>query len=250
MSASLRFCCAVPVGRWHPLLPEAMASLAAQEAALYVAVMDASADPRVRTALEASGIDFAYYREGPDGGQAAAIAEGWRETPGDVLFWLNADDQLAIGALARVEAEMMTDDRPDIVFGGSDFVDLNGRRIGAHDQVAEPTDLILRSNTLSQPSCFVRRSAVDRVGGLDVNLHYVMDWDLWVRLYRAGARFKRIDAVLSSVYMGEGTKTSVFALERLGEVYALVRRNTGPWAALKSVASLGLHTVRFHRSQP
>ena len=214
-----------------------------------VAVLDASGDARVSRALDESGIDFAYRREGPDAGQAAAIAEGWRATAGEVLFWLNADDRLEPGALELVATAMNAADQPDLVFGGSHFVDAGGRRIGRHDQVERPTDLILRSNTLSQPSCFVRRAAVDEVGGLDEALHYVMDWDLWARLYRAGARFKQVDAMLSSVYMGEGTKTSTFSHRRLREVFSLVRRNAGAWAALKSTVSLGLHTMRFHRSR-
>lgn len=200
-------------------------------------------------AADASGIDFAFRREGPDAGQAAAIAEGWRETEGEVIFWLNADDRLTPNALSRVGALMAGEQAPDVVFGGSDFIDLEGRRTGEHDQVADASDLLLRSNTISQPSCFARREAVERTGGLDETLHFVMDWDLWVRLYQAGARFERIEETLSEVYMGGGTKTGLASYGRLKEVFMLVNRNAGPWAAVKSTLSLGAETLRRRRTR-
>lgn len=243
MPAPLRFACAVPVGSWHPLLPETLASLKDQDAWLDVAFLDASGDPRVAEAADASGLSFAYRREGPDAGQAAAIGEGWRETSGDVVFWLNADDQLTPGALARVEAAFRSRAAPDLVFGASRFIDAAGVVTGTHVQVRDAGALLLRSNTISQPSCFVRRAAVDQVGGVDETLHYVMDWDLWVRLYIAGARFMRIEETLSAVYMGERTKTGVLNAQRLGEIFALVNANAGAWAALKSTASLVRETL-------
>lgn len=247
MSDPLRFACAVPVGFWHPLLPHALASLKDQEAPLEVALLDASGDPRVAETAEASGLSFAYRRQGPDGGQAAAITEGWRETGGDVVFWLNADDRLRPGALARVSALFQTEPGPDVVFGGSDFIDENGQIMGRHDQVGDATALLYRSNTISQPSCFARRTAVEKVGGLDERLHFVMDWDLWIRLHKSGARFERSEEILSAVFMGEGTKTSTVSPRRLREVHGLVRRHAGAWAALKSSLAVLTHTLNDRR---
>ncbi|HCY54939.1 MAG TPA: hypothetical protein DF715_05245 [Oceanicaulis sp.] len=251
MPSQLSFACAVPVGAWHPFLPEALASLALQKAQLEIALLDASSDPRVAEAADLSGIAFAYRRHGPDAGQAAAIAEGWRETRGDVLFWLNADDRLLPGALGVVAKALEgRGQTPDVVYGGSDFIDRKGRVSGCHDQVADVSELLLRSNTISQPSCFARRDAVERAGGLDESLHFVMDWDLWLRLYGTGARFKRVDKTLSAVYMGDDTKTGLLNGRRLIEVFSLVSRNAGSWAAVKSTLSLAGHTLhrRWSRS--
>lgn len=248
MSKPLRFACAVPVGEWHPFIPAALESLATQDVPLEVALLDASGDARVAKAADASGIDFAYRRSGPDNGQAAAIAEGWRETGGDIVFWLNADDRLLPGALKSVAEAFNRLSEPMVVFGGSVFIDADERRTGHHDQVAGASDLLLRSNTLSQPSCFVHRDAVERAGGLDETLHYAMDWDLWVRLYLAGERFEHVNAELSAIYMGAGTKTEVLSVKRLREVFTLVQRNAGAWAAVKSTLSLGVATLsrRWH----
>lgn len=250
MSDVLRFACAIPVGGWHPFLPAALESLAEQSVPLEVALLDASGDDRVAMAADTAGVNFTYRRSGPDAGQAAAIAEGWRETGGEIVFWLNADDRLLPGVLSQVAAAFQASEPPDVVFGGSQFINARGDVTGRHEQVADATDLLLRSNTISQPSCFVRRKAVDQVGGLNESLHYVMDWDLWVRLYRAGATFVQVNEALSAVYMGQDTKTGGLAPRRLFEVCALVNRNAGPWAALKSTVSLAGNTLHHRWGAP
>ena len=42
------------------------------------------------------------------------------------------------------------------------------------------------------PSAFFRRELFERVGGFDTSLDVCMDWDLWIRFMKAGARFRRI----------------------------------------------------------
>lgn len=239
-----RFAIAMPVGAWHPLLPAALDSLACQDAGVEIAFLDASGDPRVAAAADASGLDFTYRRTGPDAGQSAAIAEGWAHMGAPVLGWLNADDLLAPGALTTVAQAFDADPDVGVVHGGSHFIDETGCIVGSHDHAAEAGPLLYRSNLISQPSCFVRRACVEAVGGIDPSLVYTMDWELWVRLYAAGVRFRRIEQPLSCVYMGAGTKTADISPRRLREVARLVHRHAGPWNALKSTLSVALHPLR------
>ncbi|MCC5995277.1 MAG: glycosyltransferase [Oceanicaulis sp.] len=242
--AAPRFAIAMPVGAWHPLLPAALDSLRRQDMALEIAFLDASGDARVRDAADASGLDFAWRREGPDDGQAAAIAEGWAHTRAPILGWLNTDDQLTDGALAAVAALFEAHPGAGVVHGGSDFIDIEGRVTGAHGQLGEAGPLLYRANLISQPSCFVRRACVEAVGGINGALHYTMDWDLWVRLHAAGTPFVSTETVLSRVYMGEGTKTANLGVRRLWEIARLVNRHAGPWNAFKSTVSFALHPLR------
>lgn len=243
MSVAPSFAVSLPIGAWHPLLPSALESLAAQKATLEVALLDASNDKRVAQAVGASGLSLTYCRSGADRGQADAIAEGWDNTAADILFWLNADDRLCPGALSAAGNAFTSDPDLAVFFGGSDFIDAAGVVIGTHDQVADIGDLLYRSNTISQPSCFVRRNWVDRIGGLNRRLHYTMDWDLWVRLYAAGAKFQRTEDTLSQVYMGAGTKTERINFQRMLEIGRLVSRHATPWAAVKSVFAFMQHTA-------
>mgnify|MGYP006270860589 CR=1 FL=1 len=225
--ASSEIAVSMPIGGWHPLLPAALRSIALQTVPVNLAILDASGDPRVAAALDASGLEFGYRREGSDSGQAAAIAEGWRNVRGDVLAWLNADDLLVPDALSRALDVLDTDGAADAVFGDSVIIGINGEVLGVHGQVGDVDERIAVVNCISQPSCFFRRSAVNAVGGLDEALGYSMDWELWIRMQRAGCVFKRVHDHLSAVYWGVGTKTSELSPSRLFELFGHTRRHAG-----------------------
>jgi len=244
---TLTFAVSIPIGAWRPSIVQTFASLKAQTVSLNIALLDASGDQRIAEAAEASGLIFTYRRHGPDRSQSAAIDEGWREIPGDVLFWLNDDDQLQPGALEQVQTLLQADAEIDAVYAHSDFVNGKDQPHGSHDQVEAVSDLLYRSNIISQPSCFVRRAAIEAVGGLNPDLHYVMDWDLWVRLYADGARFHYMPKILSRVCMGERTKTGGITFRRLWEVFTLVNTHAGPWSACKSTLALAAHTLNERR---
>jgi len=42
--------------------------------------------------------------------------------------------------------------------------------------------MLYRVNTICQPAAFFRKSAVDSLGGLDEDLYFCMDYDLWIRM--------------------------------------------------------------------
>lgn len=220
------FCLSVPVGAYHDLLPACLASLACQRDLCSVSLLDASGDPRVRALADRYGSLFAYRRHGPDEGQAAAIVEGWRNAPGEILGWLNADDFLYPETLARVQKSFAG--RPDLTVatGHSAICDAAGRMTGYHWAVQQGAEALRLGGSISQPSCFFKREACEAVGGLDPTLHYTMDWDLWLRLLEDGAKFEFIDAPLSVVYWGEGTKTTSYGRVRRLELERLIARHT------------------------
>ena len=239
----LEYCISVPVGSYHPLLRDCLASLRAQTVPLQIALLDASGDPRVADLADHCNDCLSYRRHGPDGGQSAAILEGWDKLGGEVLGWLNADDVLLPGALEAVESRFATDPTPDIVFGHSQIVDDDGWFAGFHWNVSPSTDALPTSCTISQPSCFFKREAYERVGGLDRSLHYVMDWDLWIRLHRAGCSFGFLDEVLSSVLWSSDAKTGSLNSGRRKELMALIGSDHSIGARLNSMMGFFSHHV-------
>lgn len=45
---------------------------------------------------------LSYWQSQPDGGQSAALADGFARATGEILAWINSDDRLQPGALQRV----------------------------------------------------------------------------------------------------------------------------------------------------
>jgi len=237
---------AMPIGHWSPLFKASLTSIRRQPDVYALAIMDASNDPRVKADVQASGLTPDYWRMGPDAGQAAAIAEGWRSCDGSVLAWLNGDDMLVPHVLGRVAERFSKDPGLDVLHGHSTISDASGNYLGLHPEVRSVDDFLLRSNVISQPSCFMRREALDHIGGLDESLHYTMDWDVWARLYRAGRTFVYTDKVLSNVTWATGTKTASLPWQRLVEIYHLLRRSHPPYPASKGVLGVLLHHLAFY----
>jgi hypothetical protein len=124
----------------------------------------------------------------------------------------------------------------DVVYGDSVLVDGTDRFLGYFPAINQDISAITKECCISQPSCFVRRTAFDRIGGrLNENLHYIMDWDLWTRLYHSGAKFYYLNKPLSVVRMYEGTKTSSRSWRRFFEITRHLFLNATPWQAVRSM---------------
>ncbi|MBI1365879.1 MAG: glycosyltransferase [Alphaproteobacteria bacterium] len=244
-----RFSIAVPVGAWHDLLPANLASLRAQNVPVSVALLDASGDPRVVELADRHGDFLRYRRHGPDEGQSDAILEGWANAPGDILGWLNADDVLMPGALGLALEQFEAKSALDVVYGHSLIIDETGAMTGYHFAVEPPSARLYEAGIISQPSCFFRRKSYERAGGLDRSLHYVMDWELWIRMMKSGARFGFIDAPLSMVLWGGETKTASFNRRRREEIRSVLAAHAPEGKQGGVFRAFALHTLT-ERLQP
>ena len=163
---------------------------------------------------------------GPDGGQAEALNRGLALARGEIVGWLNADDLYVPGALASVTEAFRG--RPDagVVYGEADHIDEEGRLIDAYPVESFDAPALARRCFICQPAAFVRRSALTAAGGLDPQLHYALDYDLWIRLSRV-TRFVKIDRRLAHSRMHPGNKTLGFRREAYEETMRVLRRRYG-----------------------
>ena len=166
------------------------------------------------------------WTSGPDDGQSDAINRGFAATSGEIIAWLNADDRYLPGAIGRAVEAFMHDPTLDLVYGQAFWIDRAGRSLGPF-RYGEPWDihdLVNRTNFVQQPAAFFRRAAFDAVGGLDVDLHYVMDYDLWIRLGSGGGHARFLPEVMADVRMHAGTKTASGGLTRFLEMERMIGR--------------------------
>lgn len=213
-------------------------------------VVDGGSTDGTREVIADYADRLSWWVSEPDRGQSHALNKGFARATGDVVGWLNGDDLLTPGALRKVHDAFAVGDC-DVVCGMCRYEYPDGRVV--LDPVT-PRDLaqLPIHDPIHQPSCFWRRDWHERVGGLDEDLHFGMDWDLWLKLTRAGARFKTIDDVLS-VYVVTGiNKTSVGGARRNREMYDLLRAyNQGDRRLLTELAYRVLWPLkRMRRYQP
>lgn len=213
-------------------------------------VIDGSSRDGTREIIERYASRLSYWVSEPDRGQSHALNKGLNRATGDVVGWLNADDELAPNALSKVRA-IFSRGNCDVLCGACLYVDHGGgRRVSR--VTPRDLDLLTVDDPIHQPSCFWRRCWHERVGGLNEHLHYGMDWDLWLRLAQAGARFQTIDEVLSIYHVTGTNKTTVGGEQRNRELYGLLRQyNHGQWRLLTELAYRLLWPLkRMRRRQP
>lgn len=130
----------------------------------------------------------------PDTGQVDAINKGLRMATGDIVGWLNSDDVLMPGALARVAAAFAAYPRAEWVHGRCEVIGIDDRPI--RRWISRYKDFrarrhsfenLLTENYISQMTTFWRRSVHDQVGYLDDSFKLAFDYEFWLRLAKRGA---------------------------------------------------------------
>ncbi|MBI5944968.1 MAG: glycosyltransferase [Chloroflexi bacterium] len=146
-------------------------------------VIDGGSQDGTLEILRSYGGRFTWISE-PDNGQAQAVNKGWKLARGEILGWVNADDLLAPNAVSRAVERLQDHSRIDGVYGNCDFIDQTGKKIGEYGVRAYdyPALFLGSEDYIPQPSVFVRKEAVEYAGFLNEEFHYVMDYDLWLRL--------------------------------------------------------------------
>jgi len=172
-------------------LPATAASVLTQDySGVEFVIQDGGSTDGTRAFLETLPSSVRWVSE-KDGGQSDAINRGFARATGDVLGWLNSDDLYAPGALAKVAQAFAEDPALDWLVGRCRIIDVGGREIRRGvtrykdfllDRLSLP--LLLVENPISQMAVFFRRRALEAVGPVRTDLHYTMDYDLWLRLMR------------------------------------------------------------------
>ncbi len=160
--------------------------------------------------------------------QSRAINEGFRAARGQVLAWLNADDEYAPGALRCVTEQFMTRPDLDVLIGDCEVIGSDGKlrwtiRPGRFDMHR----LLTRGNYLGQPAVFLHRRAIDRVGYLDEAFEYAMDFEFWLRL--GACRVDYTPRVLARYRWHPSSKTARNQLQNWRELLRAIRRHGGGW---------------------
>lgn len=161
----------------------------------------------------------------PDAGQSDAIRRGFGRARGEILGWLNSDDVYLPEAVSQGVRAFAGDPNVGFVYGLAEFIDRSGLVVGR--PVTESWNyarLVGKLNYVAQPATFFTRDAYEAVGGLDPDLHFCMDYDLWIKL---GSRYsaRHIPELWAQMRMYEETKTASGGLPRVLEIERMIRRH-------------------------
>jgi glycosyltransferase involved in cell wall biosynthesis len=146
------------------------------------------------------------YVSAPDGGVADAINKGFIEARGAILAWLSADDTYLPGAVSMAVDALIANPDAAAAYGEGYWTSVGGEVLGRYPTAPYNPSMFTRECTICQPTCFVRREAIETVGMLNAALRASFDYDLWIRLAKR-YRFAYVPEYLATSRMHPENKT-------------------------------------------
>ena len=175
-------------------LPQAIASLTAEEPSELVVVDDGSNDPATIELLDALAAGGVRVLHQPNAGPAAARMTGVGATWAPHVLPLDADDLLAPGSVAALADALAAHPAAGIAWGDVELFTGDGRRLVARTPDTLDPWLITYLNELPLCALF-RRDALVQAGGWRLREGYE-DWDLWMALAERGYRGLRVNRIV------------------------------------------------------
>ena len=245
-----------------------------------IVVDDGSRDATSEVVAANYGDQVRLLRLPRNQGESAATNEGIAAARGDLVAFLDADDEWLPGKLARQVDVLNASPDTVLVSCGCRFIDAQGQLIREFGMPPPEFDrnqawrLLLERTFIAKPCVVARRSALLAAGPFDTSLAIAEDQDMWIRLALIGP----VDIVpefLTTVHDTAGSLTKVYAtrvdryvlpmirghMQRqmhrltaddvnriLGERYAAVGRNLYQAGSLKRGASLIMRAVAMRHN--
>ena len=140
-----------------------------------------------------------YWCSEPDQGISDAFNKGIAVARGRFIGLVNADDYYEPDALLHLTQHITPD--VDIIYGKINYWEndvLINVKGGNHQHLLGG----LRGMTMPHPATIIAKSLYDKIGGYDISYKNAMDYEFFLRASKAGATYKRIDAVISNFRSG------------------------------------------------
>ena len=129
-----------------------------------------------------------FWLSEKDRGQTHAINKGIALAKGNIIAYLNSDDFYLDKTLEIIVDAFTTHENALWVTGDYVIVDEEGNKvqnaIGKYKTYFRNIlsfNLLIVLNPIIQPSTFLSRALVDKIGLFNEDLHYVMDYEYWLK---------------------------------------------------------------------
>lgn len=231
-------------GRW---IDTALRSIFDQRhPSVEVVVLDAVSTDDTPQILAGYGDRIRWHRR-PDKGQADAINQGLAGATGEVVAWLNSDDSYLPGALARVDAALLEDPTLDFVYGDALEIDQDGRILTPNlfTEDCSRERFYFSHDYICQPTLFLRREALAKVGPLRADLRWFLDYQWITRFFAAGLKGKRLPHFLSANRDHPQTKTNSGGLRRWWEIMSVLATTPPPGPFVLTRRCVWIYSLEF-----
>jgi len=143
-----------------------------------------------------------------DRGQSHAFNKGLALAGGEIIGWLNSDDIYYPGTLERIGSFFAAHPETDVLFGDYAYIDPADEVVHIRREIPFNRSVYLWGRICPHANCagFFRKRCFQG-GGLNENLHFCMDYELYLRLWRNGCRFSHLRQPLAAMRIHPHSKT-------------------------------------------
>jgi len=162
---------------------------------------------------------FAFWESVPDKGQSDAINKGFQIATGDILAWINSDDMYLPHTFRFISEYFSSNCDDKIVFGNCLKFNQETKKVYGSDVESSHKKLdISLCDYIIQPSCFWSRQIWEKVGPLNLDLAFSLDWDWFIRAQKLNLKFEPISEFLSIYRIHAQHKTGTGGQDRIYEL--------------------------------
>ncbi len=127
-----------------------------------------------------------YWVSAKDRGQASAIVKGFEKATGEIFAYLNSDDYWMPNTVSTAVNYLLNHPQVDMVCGNRIVVNESGKiryyRPWWNFGFKSPFIYFL----ITQESAFWRKSIYEKIGGINPDFKFAMDYDLFARISKKG----------------------------------------------------------------
>lgn len=170
---------------------------------LEVIVVDDASTDKSPEILGSFGDKIRYIRQEKNRGIGPTLNRGFRTAKGDLLIYLDSDDFYLPGKIALSAQKLIADNSISLVYSDYIVIDALGNPIKEFKLVklsSQTKEETVWSFLVACPifggGVMVRKQCFEKIGYFNENIVCCHDYEMWLRLLKAGYRFGRVPKTL------------------------------------------------------
>lgn len=197
-----------------------------------------------------------YWISEADSGQSDAINKGFKKATGTLVNWICSDDMLCKDAINRFISDHYVGEKY-LYIGSCLLMDVSGNVLGktvstisSFEELVDIKNNWRKDNSIAQPASLYPISALKAIGGLNPDLHYCMDFELWGKLIAYGIEIKNISCNMGifRIYPSQktaNTRKSTIELIKTSKRLIKENDNLGSIHKVRIIISIDCYHISF-----